>query len=158
LVPFFALSVGLGPVSSPPRLARTEQLSTIRSQARSGWLRSMPTSMECTCRSTPVCVQSAKRRRKVDPLALASVARRLRHGVPSRRNRRNVASTRTVSVGGWPGPSSRVGSHHSITRAISSKMLSFNAALLVTEQQMGTQLDITTVRLTQPRVVVKTTF
>ncbi len=45
LVPFFALSVGLGPVSSPPRLARTEQLSTIRSRAVSGWLRSMPTSM-----------------------------------------------------------------------------------------------------------------
>jgi len=96
----------------------------------------MPTSMECTCRSTPVRAQSAKRRRKVDPLAWASVARRLRHGVPSRRNRRKVASTRTVSVGGWPGPSSRVGSHHSIPRAISSKTLSFNAALLVMEQQM----------------------
>ncbi len=87
---------------------------------------------------------------------MVSVARRPRHGVPSRRNRRRVASTHTVSVGGWPGPSSRVGSHHSITCAISSKMPSFNAALLVREQQMGPQAAITTVRLTQPKVVVKT--
>jgi len=35
-------------------------------------------------------------------------------------------------------------------------MLSFNAALLVTEQQMGTQTVITMVRPIQPRVVVKT--
>jgi hypothetical protein len=62
----------------------------------------------------------------------------------------------SVSVGGWPGPSSRVGSHHSITRAICSKMLSFNTALLVTEQQMGTEAAITKIRLIQPRVVVKT--
>jgi len=54
-------------------------------------------------------------------------------------------------------PSSRAGSHHPITRAISSKMLLFNAALLVGEQQMGTQAAITTVGLTQPRAVVKTT-
>src|SRR4051794_29450328 len=33
-VPRLALSVGLGPVKSPPRLARTEQLSRIRS----GWI------------------------------------------------------------------------------------------------------------------------
>src|SRR5215208_4436473 len=39
-VPRLARSVGLGPVRSPPRLARTEQLSRIRS----GWPRSMPTS------------------------------------------------------------------------------------------------------------------
>src|SRR5687767_2044355 len=38
-VPRLARSVGLGPVRSPPRLARTEQLSRIRS----GWPRSMPT-------------------------------------------------------------------------------------------------------------------
>ena len=34
------------------------------------------------------------------PLACAAVAVRLRYGVPSRRNRRNVLSTRTVSAGG----------------------------------------------------------
>src|SRR3954469_15872919 len=39
-VPRLARSVGLGPVRSPARLARTEQLSRIRS----GWPRSMPTS------------------------------------------------------------------------------------------------------------------
>jgi hypothetical protein len=37
-------------------------------------------------------------------------------------------------------------------------MLSFNAALLVTEKQTGTQAAITMVRLTQPRVAVKTAF
>src|ERR1700760_4574105 len=37
LVPRLARSVGFGPVSSPPRLARTEQVSRIRS----GWPRSM---------------------------------------------------------------------------------------------------------------------
>jgi len=35
-------------------------------------------------------------------------------------------------------------------------MLWFNAALLVTEQQMGTHTVITMVRLIQSRVVVKT--
>jgi hypothetical protein len=35
-------------------------------------------------------------------------------------------------------------------------MLSFNAALLVIEQQMGTQAAISKIRLIQPRVVVKT--
>jgi hypothetical protein len=35
-------------------------------------------------------------------------------------------------------------------------MLSFNAALLVTEQRMGTEAAITKVRPIQPRVVVKT--
>src|SRR5215208_5103258 len=39
-VPRLARSVGLGLVRSPARLARTEQLSRIRS----GWPRSMPTS------------------------------------------------------------------------------------------------------------------
>jgi hypothetical protein len=34
---------------------------------------------------------------KVEPLALPAVAVRLRHGVPSRRNCRKVASTRTVA-------------------------------------------------------------
>src|SRR3982751_3480625 len=49
-VPRLARSVGLGPVRSPPRLARTEQLSRIRS----GWPRSMPTSRACTWARTPV--------------------------------------------------------------------------------------------------------
>src|SRR6185436_8975306 len=49
-VPRLARSVGLGPVRSPPRLARTEQLSRITS----GWPRSMPTSRACTWASTPL--------------------------------------------------------------------------------------------------------
>src|ERR1700761_1332065 len=96
LVPRLARSVGLGPVRSPPRLARTEQVSRIRS----GWPRSMPTSMAWTRASKPVSAQPARQRRRVAPLAWAAVAVRLRHGVPSRRNRRRVASTRTVAVGG----------------------------------------------------------
>src|SRR5689334_17024351 len=46
-VPRLPRSVGFGPVRSPPRLARTEQLSRIRS----GWPRSIATSTACTrCR------------------------------------------------------------------------------------------------------------
>lgn len=127
-----------------------------RSRAVSGWLHNMPTSMECMCRSAPVRAQSASCRRRVEPLALVSVARRPRHGVSSHRNRRRVASTRTVSAGEWPGPSARGGSHRSITRATSSKMLRFSAALLVREQQMGTQAATATVKPAQPKVVVKT--
>src|SRR4051812_4277034 len=63
-VPRLARSVGLGPVRSPPRLARTEQVSRIRS----GWPRSMPTSTAWTCASTPVSAQRVSHRRRVDPL------------------------------------------------------------------------------------------
>ena len=44
--------------------------------------------------------QRAKLRHRVAPLAWSAVAVRLRHGVPSRRNRRKAASTRMVAVGG----------------------------------------------------------
>src|SRR5687768_6268002 len=64
-VPRLARSVGLGPVRSPARLARTEQLSRIRS----GWPRSMPTSTACTWASTPVSAQRVSHRRRVEPLA-----------------------------------------------------------------------------------------
>ena len=108
---------GLGPVRSPPRLARTEQLSMIKV----GLPRIMATSMACTLGKVPVCAQRAKARRKVEPLAWASSARRLRHGVPSRRNRRRVASTRTTSDRGCSGPSPCGSSQHAITVAIMSK-------------------------------------
>jgi hypothetical protein len=50
LVPLFPRSVGLGLVRSPPRLARTEQLSRIRS----GWPRRMGTSSAGrSCRRSP---------------------------------------------------------------------------------------------------------
>ncbi len=96
VVPRLARSVGLGPVRSPPRLARTEQLARIRS----GWPRSMLTSTASTCGSRPIRAQRSKQRRKVDPLALVAVAIRLRQRVPSRRNCRRVAATRTVAVRG----------------------------------------------------------
>ena len=89
---------------------------------------------------------------------MPSVACRPRHNVSSRRNRHKVANTHTVSVGGWPGPSSRVGSHQSITRAISSKMLWFNAALLVTEQQIKPEAAMTKARPIQPQVAMKIAF
>src|SRR3569832_816996 len=80
--------------------ARTEQVSRIRS----GWPRSMLTSRACTLPSTAVSAQRARQRRRVEPLACSSVAVRLRQGVPSRRKRRKVATSRMVSVGGWLGP------------------------------------------------------
>src|SRR5215203_5898138 len=122
-VPRLARSVGLGPVRSPARLARTEQLSRIRS----GWPRSMPTSRACPWASTPVSAQRVSHRRRVEPLACAAVAVRLRQGVPSRRKRRKVASTRTGSAGGWPRLPSRGGSQNSITVAIRRKILTSKA-------------------------------
>jgi hypothetical protein len=79
-----------------PALGAPEQVSRIRS----GWPRSMPTSMAWTCASKPVSAQRLRLRRRVAPLACSVVAIRLRHGVPSRRNRRKAASTRMVAVGG----------------------------------------------------------
>ena len=116
-VPLLPRSVGLGPVRSPPRLARTEQLSPIRV----GLPRSMATSIACTLRSRPVRAQRTKVRRSVEPLAWPALARRLRHGVHSRRNWRKVASTRTVCARGWPGTGLRGGSQHSTTVATRSK-------------------------------------
>src|SRR4051812_20337339 len=153
-VPRLARSVGLGPVRSPPRLARTEQLSRIRS----GWPRSVATSRACTRCSRLTSAQSARRRRRVEPLAWAEVARRLRHGVPSRRNRRKVASTRTVATGGCPGPGSRVPARRSITVAIRSKILRSNAVPLpVAEQpEMGIGAAARALRRSQPRMDVET--
>src|SRR3954466_3586800 len=54
LVPRLALSVGFGPINSPPRLARTLQLSMTTSHAAaaaSGPERTMRTSAACTRRS-----------------------------------------------------------------------------------------------------------
>src|SRR4051794_17984120 len=154
LVPRLPRSVGLGPVRSPPRLARTEQLSRIRS----GSPRSIATSRACTRCSRLTSAQSARRRRRVEPLAWAGLAARLRQGVPSRRNRRRVASTRTVSAGGCPGPGSRVPSRRSITVAIRSKILRSNAVPLpVAEQpEMGIGAAARALTRSQPRMDVET--
>ena len=60
--PWLASVRGVGPVSSPPRLARTEQLSTTTSQgAASGPARTMRTSTAWTRRSRAVALQSSRR-------------------------------------------------------------------------------------------------
>src|ERR1700759_2427237 len=152
LVPRLARSVGFGPVSSPPRLARTEQVSRIRS----GWPRSMLPSRTWTLPSTAVWAQRAKQRRRVAPLAWAAVAVRLRHGVPSRRNRRSVATTRIVSVGGWPGPRPGGRSQASITVAMRCRSLKSNVAVPVWYPNLGSHSTGPKIRLNQPKVVVKT--
>ena len=124
LVPRLPRSVGLGPVKSPPRLARTEQVSRIRV----GSPRNIPTSTAWTCANTPRCAHCSRCRRKVEPLTLPVVAVRLRHGVPSRRNWRKVASTRTVADRGWPRPRSFAGVQKSMTVAMRSKSLTRRAA------------------------------
>ncbi len=96
----------------------------------------MATSMAWTRCSRLISAQSASRRRRVEPLASAGVARRLRHGVPSRTNRRKLASTRTVSAGGCPGPGSLGPSQRSITVAIRSKIPALHlCALLIAKGQ-----------------------
>src|SRR3954464_2691180 len=65
LVPALPRSVGLGPVSSPPCLARTEQLSTTTSQgAPSGPARTIRIRATWTCRSKAVALQLSRRRGK----------------------------------------------------------------------------------------------
>src|SRR3954451_15381138 len=73
LVPALPRSVGLGPVSSPPRLARTEQLSTTTSQAAaSGPARTIRTRATRTRRSRAVALQPSRRRRGGPPPAGAA--------------------------------------------------------------------------------------
>src|SRR3954464_3760659 len=153
LVPRLPRSVGFRPVRSPPRLARTEQLSRIRS----GSPRSIATSRACTRWSRLTAAQPASRRRRVEPLAWAGVAFRPRHGVPSRRNRRRVASTRTVSAGGCPGPGSPGPSHRSITVAIRSKILTSNIAPLPCRKARdGHRRGAQVIKPSQPGVDVET--
>src|SRR4051794_34369306 len=155
LVPRLPRSVGFGPVRSPPRLARTLQLSRIRS----GPPRSMATSRACTRWSRLTSAHSARRRRRVEPLAWSAVARRPRHGVPSRRNRRRVASTRTVAAGGCPGPGSPGPSQRSITVPTRSKILrSTSVPLPVAERpQMGIGTAAGAAGPSQPGMDVETT-
>ena len=152
LVPFLPRSVGLGPVSSPPRLARTEQLSMISV----GLPRSMATSRAWTRPSTPVLAQCSKCRRSVEPLASAAVACKLRHGVPSRTKRRKQASTRTTAARGYPGPCLLGPSQHSITVAIRSKILKFIVASPRQTPKMGTRSTDHVTKPSQPGVDVKT--
>src|SRR4051794_22167946 len=78
LVPALPRSVGFGPVSSPPRFARTEQLSTTTSQeaAALGPARTIRTRATWTRRSRAVALQPSRRRRGVEPQARPAAARR----------------------------------------------------------------------------------
>src|SRR3954454_2354210 len=108
LVPALPRSVGLGPVSSPPRLARTEQLSTTTSQeATSGPARTIRTRATWTRRSRAVAPQPSKRRRRVEPQARPAAARSSRHCTPSRTKNRKVSTTLIVGRGGRPVPYGR---------------------------------------------------
>src|SRR3712207_1392315 len=103
LVPALPRSVGLGPVSSPPRLARTEQLSTTTSQeVTSGPARTIRTRTTWTWRSTAVALQASRRRRNVEPHARPTAARSSRHWTPSRTKYRSVSTTLMVGTGGRP--------------------------------------------------------
>src|SRR5215212_8500964 len=105
LVPSLLRSVGLGPVSAPPRLALTEQLSTTTSHAAtSGPERTIQTRATWTRRSTAVALQSSRRRRKVEPEARPAVARSSRHCTPSRTKKRSASTTSMVGRGGRPVP------------------------------------------------------
>src|SRR5689334_16113299 len=103
LVPALPRSVGLGPVSSPPRLARTEQLSTTTSQAAtSGPARTIRIRATWTWRSRAVAPQPSRRRRRVEPQARPAAARSSRHCTPSRTKKRSVSTTSMVGRGGRP--------------------------------------------------------
>src|SRR3954452_647453 len=85
LVPSLPRSVGLRPVSAPPSLAVTEQLSTTTSHAAtSGPERTIRSRATWTWRSTAVALQSSRRRRKVEPQARPAVAPQLAplHALP----------------------------------------------------------------------------
>src|SRR3954463_6104449 len=132
LVPLLPRSVGLGPVRSPPRLARTKQVSRIRSRDQVG-----------------VAAQHADQQsmdfRQQTPLgpapqaAAQGCATGLTRGgtqaAPGRAlaldTRRSVATTRIVSLGGCPGPRLGRWSQASMTVAIRCKSLKSIAAIPV---------------------------
>ena len=62
--------------------------------------------------------------------------------MPSRTNRRRVASTRTVSAGGCPGPGSLGPSQCSITVAIRSKILRSNSVPFLWPKARGGDRDV----------------
>ena len=84
-----ALSVGFGPVNSPPRLARTRQLLMTTSQAAaaaSGPERTIRTRMACPRCSRASALHSPRRRRSVAPQTRSPVARSSRHCMPSQKH------------------------------------------------------------------------
>jgi hypothetical protein len=89
LLPRFARSVGFGPVSSPPHVARTEQLSTTaRDQSIWSWRASQSNSAKCISSQMPASCQSRSRRQHVIPEPQRSSCGNICHGIPLRRTKR----------------------------------------------------------------------
>ena len=68
-----------------------------------------------------------EQRRRAEPQVCSSVAAKPRQGVPSRKNRRKIASARTVAVSGLPRAGLRGGAQRSTTAAIRRNILPSNA-------------------------------
>src|SRR4051794_32185482 len=104
-VPRLPRSVGFGPVRSPPRLARTLQLSTTMSKAwaaASGPDRAMRSSTACTRGSSATSRHSRSRRRSVEPEARPVPAKSSRHCTPSRKKNCKVLTTSAAGRRGRP--------------------------------------------------------
>ena len=99
LVPRLARSVGFGPVRSPPRLARTEQRvhDQVGMTAQHGDQQGMHPGQQPRSRPAAPGGAVGSSRGPEPPVAV-----RPRHGVPSRRKRRKVATTRMRLGGGRP--------------------------------------------------------
>src|SRR5690349_19021437 len=135
LVPRLPRSVGLGPVSSPPCLARTLQLSTTMSRARAGASgpdRAIRSRTACTRGSSATLRQSRSRRRNVEPEARPVPAKSSRHWTPSRKKNCSVATT---SVAGRRGLPRSVGSSSncSMIPATRSITVTLNAHSMTTD-------------------------
>jgi hypothetical protein len=90
MVPSARFAAGFGPTRSPPRLARTLQLSTTMVQGAliaCGPPRTIRIRQAWSCCRTPVDVHAARRRRKVAPETRPGAARSARHCTPSRRKK-----------------------------------------------------------------------
>jgi len=130
------------------------QLATVHDQGR---VAAQHGHQQCVHLAQQSCLCPAlKGTAQGQPLALPALARRLRHGVPSRRNWRRVASTRTVSARGCPGARSRGSSQHPITVAIRFKILMSKAVSVSINSGDGYRHGEPEVRPAQPRVVVET--
>ena len=131
MVPRLPRSVGFGPVSSPPCLARTLQLSTITSKslaAVSGSDRAMRSSTAWTRVSTAVSRHSPSRRRRVEPDARPSPAKSSRHWTPSRRKNCKALTTSAAGRRGRPSFTGSPSSHSMISATrLLAVTLSFNS-------------------------------
>jgi hypothetical protein len=103
LEPGLPRSVGLGPVCSPPLLARTLSESTLdRLQSMTASSPSQFSSVSCNRCQTPAACQSRSRRQQVVPLPPPSALGNSRHGQPVRRAKMMPPSTARSGTRGRP--------------------------------------------------------